>query len=552
MRAATESAYKGQPDIELESRSASDSSIRKRSLDRDGAHDSDSDGEAGDDEDLPLYEGDPLASPAVPKAAPTSPRYVVVMCSLFIFMVELSMYVTDPALQMIMEDVACHNHFPDHKIGDFKAEDARCKDAAVQGTLAMSRSWMMWATMFVPLLVQIPYGIVADNYGRRLVLFLGLLGNLLGSCWTVIVLLNPTVFSIWYLVLSAVPNLIGGGGSVIIAMVWTILTDAIAPEKRTTLFYQMHAMMLVLSTIFRPIAGWMLSINPWLSMWTGLGSLAISTALTLLIPETLHLAQSSNGQQAHGHAPHFPLLGPKQGVIRTAWETARKDALRVWQLLQNSKNLYPLILGMAFYTPIHTGFEMNMLQYVTARFGWDWSKATYFMTIPKITSVIVLLVILPAITWIVNRRLHLDLLTRDLYFARGSIICIVIGNALTVVSGTPWLLAISLIALGFGNGLLPQVRAILASQVEAHALATVNTAIASVETMVGLVGTPSLGWLLSKGIALGGFWMGLPYLATTGCAIASAVAIFMFRYLPQSAKSDEEALYDALRTEEDI
>lgn len=174
------------------------------------------------------------------------------------------------------------------------------------------------------------------------------------------------------------------------------------------------------------------------------------------------------------------------------------------------------------------------------------------MTIPKITSVIVLLVILPIITWIVNRRMHLDILVRDLYFARGSIICVVIGNALTVASGTPWLLAISLIALGFGNGLLPQVRAILASQVEAHALATVNTGIASVETMVGLIGTPALGWLLSKGIALGGFWMGLPYLATTCCAVASAVAIFMFRYLPQSAKSDEEALYDALRTEEDI
>lgn len=174
------------------------------------------------------------------------------------------------------------------------------------------------------------------------------------------------------------------------------------------------------------------------------------------------------------------------------------------------------------------------------------------MTIPKITSVIVLLVILPAITWLINRRMRLHILTRDLYFARGSIICVVIGNAFTVVSATPWLLAMSLIALGFGNGLLPQVRAILASQVEAHALATVNTAIASVETMVGLVGTPALGWLLSKGIALGGFWMGLPYVATTGCAIASAIAIFMFKFLPQNAKSDEEALYDALRTEEDI
>lgn len=149
MRAATERAYKGQSDIELESRSASDSSIRKRSLDGGGAHDSDSDGEDGD-EDLPLYEGDPLASPAaVPKAVSTSPRYVVIMCSLFIFMVELSMYVTDPALQMIMEDVACHDHYPDHKIGDFTGEDTRCKNADVQGTLAMSRSWMMWAAMFV-------------------------------------------------------------------------------------------------------------------------------------------------------------------------------------------------------------------------------------------------------------------------------------------------------------------------------------------------------------------------------------------------------------------
>lgn len=148
MRAATERAFKGQPDIELDSRG----SIRKRSLDRDGgaAHDSDSDGDGEGDEDLPLYEGDPLASPAaVPQAAAVSARYVVIMCSLFIFMVELSMYVTDPALQMIMEDVACHDHYPDHKIGDFSGEDTRCKNADVQGTLAMSRSWMMWAAMFV-------------------------------------------------------------------------------------------------------------------------------------------------------------------------------------------------------------------------------------------------------------------------------------------------------------------------------------------------------------------------------------------------------------------
>jgi MFS family permease len=172
------------------------------------------------------------------------------------------------------------------------------------------------------------------------------------------------------------------------------------------------------------------------------------------------------------------------------------------------------------------------------------------MTIPKITSAIVLLVLLPTITYIVNKRLHLDIFTRDLYFSRGSIICVVAGNALTAIASTPWLLAISLITLSFGNGLQPQIRAIIASLVEAHALATVNTAIASAETMVGLFGTPALGWLLSEGITLGGFWMGLPYLVTTFCAISSCVAIFMFKIPPQNEKSDEEGLYEALRSED--
>jgi hypothetical protein len=142
-------------DIELESRSASNSSTRKRSLDgdEDGAIDSGSDEEPEGEERLPLHEGNAAAAAAA-AAAPSlatsaSPRYVILMCAMFIFTVELSMYVTDPAMQMIMEDVACHDHYPDHKIGVNTGEDSRCKNADVQGTLAMSRSWMMWAQLFV-------------------------------------------------------------------------------------------------------------------------------------------------------------------------------------------------------------------------------------------------------------------------------------------------------------------------------------------------------------------------------------------------------------------
>lgn len=46
---------------------------------------------------------------------------------------------------------------------------------------------------------------------------------------------------------------------------------------------------------------------------------------------------------------------------------------------------------------------------------------------------------------------------------------------------------------------------------------------------MGLVSSPFLGWLLSKGLEAGGMWMGLPYLACAGLATVTGVLIATFR-----------------------
>ena len=132
----------------------------------------------------------------------------------------------------------------------------------------------------------------------------------------------------------------------------------------------------------------------------------------------------------------------------------------------------------------------------------------------------------------ITKRSRLEPLTRDLYLSRGSVLFIVAGNIFTSVSAAPWLLVVSLIILSVGNGFQPQVRALLAGVVEQETLATLNTAIATFETLMGLVSVPALGWLLSKGISLGGFWMGLPFIMTSVCAALSAAAMFRFK-IPQ-------------------
>lgn len=62
---------------------------------------------------------------------------------------------------------------------------------------------MRVADNFLALLVQIPYGIIADKYGRRPVLFLSLVGILLECIWTMLIrksepLPSPGSFQVTY------------------------------------------------------------------------------------------------------------------------------------------------------------------------------------------------------------------------------------------------------------------------------------------------------------------------------------------------------------------
>ena len=305
-------------------------------------------------------------------------------------------------------------------------------------------------------------------------------------------------------------------------MVWTILTDSTSVSNRTSLFYQMHAMMLILSAAFRPVAAWLLSIDPWLPMWIGLVALVASMFSTLLIPETLRLRKLADREHP------VPTKG-RRGLLHTALSAAAQELSRIWRFILGSRSIMLLVMADGLMNPIYMAFEMNMLQYVTNRFKWDWSAATYLTTVNKVTSVIVLLIILPLVSRMLAKRYAMEVSPRDLYLSRGSILLVTAGSLLTAAAATPWLLVVSLVVFSFGSGFPPQLRALLAGLVEQDSLATLNTTLATAETLMGLAGVPALGWLLSKGIELGGAWIGLLFVMTSACAALAAMAMFVFK-----------------------
>lgn len=129
---------------------------------------------------------------------------------------------------------------------------------------------------------------------------------------------------------------------------------------------------------------------------------------------------------------------------------------------------------------------------------------------------------------------------RDLTLARGSMLFMVAGSLLMFLASVPAFFILSLVIQSLGFAFNPLCRALLNAVVEPHTVATLNTTISLIEMLAALVGGPGFGWLLSKGIELGGSWLGLPFLVMAGLTACVSVAVFRFK-LPNTVAQAHEA-----------
>ncbi|KAF4472443.1 hypothetical protein FALBO_675 [Fusarium albosuccineum] len=494
----------------------------------------------GQTEESPLLPND-LPADLVPSKA--FQRRVLLMCILSLFIVEVAEYITEPPLKKILEDIICRGYYPDHLLNVPMIQDNRCKSTHVQKTLAMVQGWNLAFTMAVPIVAQFPFGIIADKYGRRPVLSLSLFGCFLQTTWVMVILLFPDTFSIWAMLPGSFFFLIGGGGPMAAAMVWTIVADVVPVAERTGVFFRLAAAAMIFNVIVNPISAWLLEFDPWISMWIGFGFLAVGTLSVLLIPETRSFRQEADerrrghsGTNQHEHDDSNETRGDgvllsKTGVLTQAWFTVKNDMQHVWLFIFSSKSIMILILTVAAYYPIRMSYSGILLQYMTNRFDWDWSTATFISTAGILATVVCFLVVLPLVSAVLNRTSSYQSrpIARDLLLTRISVLFAFVGAFFVAFAAAPWLFVVSLVIMSIGNCFTALVRALLNALVEPHTIATLNTTISLVEAAMGLLGGPALGWLFSRGIELGGAWLGLPFLAISGLAMGITVMLFALR-----------------------
>ena len=136
--------------------------------------------------------------------------------------------------------------------------------------------------------------------------------------------------------------------------------------------------------------------------------------------------------------------------------------------------------------------------------------------------------ILPAASWSLGRVGYTPL-RRDLTLARASAVFTFVGTVIIAVAPFGALCIFALVIFSFGSGLQALFRALICAVVEPHTLGTLNTAIAMTESLMGLVSSPALGWLLSKGLDLGGGWMGLSFMVAAALGAIITALLFIYR-----------------------
>ncbi len=345
--------------------------------------------------------------------------------------------------------------------------------------------------------------------------------------------------------IAALGRLIGGGNNVAVAMIYTCIADVTEAADRATIFFQVAAVDLSSQLVANPVAGLLMEVNPWLALLAGLGMMAVSNLVVLLFPETNELhkqirTQSDTGDEREPVDDSAVANDEdKASPIQRALRSARSSLSDARAFILGNKRVAFLITSLVF---VLLGRFVNdlLLQYATKRYHWTWAQATYLLTVNSASNMVVLIVALPALSWLCISVLHMPATVKDLLLARFSSVTLVLGSLIIAFSTNGYILAVGLVVISCGAGLSSLVRSLANALIEEHHIGILNTLIGMVDSIALMIAGPLLSSTLSAGFRMGGPWIGLPFICAAAMYGVCLAVTLCFRLPPGKSPAVRE------------
>ncbi|KAF3384236.1 hypothetical protein DPV78_012936 [Talaromyces pinophilus] len=438
--------------------------------------------------------------------------YLLSICTFFL--AGSSSFLNIPLTRLI-EDNLCRRH-------DWQGapiDEGRCKTDDIQSTLAYLNGSLPLVEAIVGLVAAFPFAVLADRIGRKPIILLATAGSILSLLWELSVLGFERVMPVQLILVGPIFNVVGGGSTVLVANLYSMVSDMVASTDRASAFFLMGFASLAGASVGPAMSsGLMEIVSPWTSALVGFFAMLIGPGMLVFIPDTFHPSKQDPS-----------LESDLAGVEETHRNTFQSHIIQSIRLLRGSLSLLyspSIVLVLAtFLTRMLEILATSQFlgQYVSKRFHWPLAKTGYLITIRGIIHMVVLLVVLPLLSNVLLR--WKPPVVKDLTLARISAALVAIG-AMAMASSKVELVVLGLVVESLGPGLSPLCRSLATSLVASQDTSKLNTIIGIVETIGSLFAGPVLAWLFELGMKREGLLLGLPYFGLAGSFLLCLVGLF--------------------------
>ncbi|RAL15484.1 MFS general substrate transporter [Aspergillus homomorphus CBS 101889] len=479
------------------------------------------------DENAPL-----LGTDQVPRTSASSSQKLAVMvtASMLILAMDFGFYLTAAPQTKIFEDIVCRNYMA--ALGnpaDAVPTEGVCKSEPVQSELALVNGWKETSDVLPGILLSVPYGVLADRWGRKPVLLLGILGILLGEIWVRVVCLYPTVLPLRLVWLSGMWRLIGGGDIALSSIALVMVADRFPEDEIATALFRLTSAVIVSEVLATPVSAYLMARDPWLPYVLGLGVAIVGSLCAFLMPETLTDARSK-----------IVLTTTPTNEEETPSYPARKDSVRQFikgkmRELRDSTRFIMSSPGVAvclfalFVTSISKQSTSLLLQYTSKRFHWSIGNSSLLISLRGLITLANFLLLMPALSFLLTRYLHLPGKLKDLRLAQASSFVSALGFLVIATTASWAMLVLGIVLLSLGAAFAVSCRSFVTALVRPDHVGTLYSSASAVTSFGIVVSGPLLAYAFRLGLRLGPAWFGLPFLLAGGVYLVGSVLLVRLR-----------------------
>ncbi|KAF2710758.1 MFS general substrate transporter [Pleomassaria siparia CBS 279.74] len=473
-------------------------------------------------------------------------RYTIPLIYLTTFLFLLGETLQPAPRIQIYEDILCDAHYRTHGAPlhshmvttstdtHAHAHDAHdCKIPAIQHQLSLLLGVERFSIL-IPSLLALPFAALADRYGHQLVLVLALGGVLLEDAYALVICRFPAVFPLRLIWAHFVFNLIGGGFTMVVTLLHVVAAREVEAERRTGVFLRIRAAGVGASVLGYVGAGVGMRVSggAWVPWGIGLVCLggAVGVAIVVLLSrgggksvtdddedeDDVNVNTNANANANNAERPQQRQQQQQQQQGGQKWQS----------LIRNPHILRILIL--VFLTQL--GFDampLIMAVYVSKRFGWSFSNASFLNALDMAMELTTLLVILPLLlgAWTRSRESRggaLSEFTKAKRISQLSIGALAAGSLCLGFAPVIGVAVFGILLLALGTGQDSTLRSMSTDLVPPSSISLVYSAITMLRAIGGSVSGPLYAALYNVGLARGGdAWLGLPFLVAGALFVAA-------------------------------